>query len=66
MVMIDLAYDVVVKLNLFKQNCISVLNEHAPIIVKPVKTIKQPRWLNAKWAKSNCQRSSILQRKTVK
>ena len=64
---IDMTDDVEVKLDLFEQMYISVLNEHVPIIVKRVTTVKQPPWFNADLAKSiaardrlfNCAKPSI-------
>ena len=48
--LIDMTDDVDEKLDLFEQMYISVLIEHAPIVVKGVKTVKQlgltPIWLN--------------------
>ena len=43
--------DVDVKLDLFEQLYISVLNERAPIVERRVKTIKQPPWFNADLAR---------------
>ena len=59
--------DIEVKLDLFEQMYKSVLNEHAPITVKRVKTVKLPPWFNADLAKSivaryrlfNCAKHSI-------
>ena len=49
--LINMTDDVDIKLDLFKQLYISVLNEHAPIVERPVKTIKQPPWFKADLAR---------------
>ena len=43
--------DIDVKLDLFEQLYISVLNEHALIVGRRVKTIKQPPWFNTDLAR---------------
>ena len=45
--LISMTNDVDVKVDLFEQLYVSVLNEHAPIVEKRVKTIRQPPWFNA-------------------
>ena len=45
--LISMADDVEVKVDLFEQLYLSVLNEHAPIVEKRVKTIRQPPWFTA-------------------
>ena len=57
---IDMTDDVEEKLDLFEQMYISVLNEHAPIVVKRVKTVKQPPWFNADLAKSIAARDRLF------
>ena len=58
--LIDLMDDVDEKLDLFEQMYISVLNEHAPIVVKRVKTVKQPPWFNADLAQSIAARDRLF------
>ena len=58
--LIDMTDDVEVKLDLFEQMYVSVLNEHTPIIVKRVKTFKQPPWFNVDLAKSIAARDRLF------
>ena len=52
--------DVDEKLDLFEQMFISVLNDHAPVVVKRVKTVKQPPWFNADLAQSIAARDRLF------
>ena len=52
--------DVEIKLDLFEQMYISVLNETASIIAKNVNTFTQPPWFNADLAKSIVARDRLF------
>ena len=54
--------DVDVKLDLFEQLYISVLNERAPIVERRVKTIKQPPWFKADLARLIMGRDRLFDR----
>jgi len=58
--LIDMTDDVEVKLDLFEHMYIYVLNEHAHIIVKRVKTFKQHPWFNADLAKYTAARDRLF------
>ena len=60
--LINMTDNVDVKLDLFKQLYISVLNEHAPIVERHVKTIKQPPCFNAELARLIMARDHLFDR----
>ena len=54
--------DIDVQLDLFQQLYISVLNEHAPIVERRVKTFKHPPWFNADLARLIMARDRLFDR----
>ena len=60
--LINMTDDVDIKLDLFEQLYISVLNEHATIVERRVKTIKQPPWFNAELARLIIARDCLFDR----
>ena len=58
--LLSIADDVDVKVDLFEQLYLSVLNEHAPIVEKRVKSIRQPPWFNADLGKQILERDRLF------
>ena len=57
---ISKADDFDVNVDLFEHLYVSVLNEHAPIVEKRVKSIRQPPWFNADLDKLIMDRDRIF------